>query len=70
MGLWGIGEQKGKMEGEGDGGGELEGMGYLRWRKNRDESKERDNLIEGAIVGLARNLVLGKFSGLHKDNPS
>ena len=33
-------------------------MGSLRWRKVRDESKERDILIEGAIMGLARNLTL------------
>ena len=34
------------------------------------ESNERDILIEGAIMGLGRNLVLGKFSGIHKDEPS
>ena len=42
----------------------------MRWRKDRDESKERDILIEGAIVGLARNLALGKFPGAHKDDPN
>ena len=31
---------------------------------------ERDNLIEGAIMGLGRNLVLGEFPGIHKDDPS
>ena len=31
------------------------------------ESNERDILIEGAIMGLGRNLVLGKFPGIHKD---
>ena len=40
------------------------------WRKDRDESKERDILIEGAIIGLARNVVLEKFPGIHKDDPS
>ena len=34
------------------------------------ENKERDVLIEGDIVGLGRNLVLGKFPGIHKDDPS
>ena len=34
------------------------------------EKKERDFLIEGAIVGLARNLVLGKFPEICKDNYS
>ena len=33
------------------------------------ESNERDILIEGAIVGLGRNLALEKFSGIHKDDP-
>ena len=28
------------------------------------ESKERGVLIEGAIMGLASNLALGKFSGI------
>ena len=47
-----VGEKEGwkrKMRGEGEVGEELEGTGYLRWRKNRDESKERDILIEGVI---------------------
>ena len=39
-------------------------MGKSRWRKNRD-----DILIEGAIMGLARNLALEKFPGIHKDDP-
>ena len=38
--------------GEGEGRGELEGLGWLRWKKDRDESKERDILIGGAIIGL------------------
>ncbi len=33
------------------------------------KSKERDILIEGAIMGLARNLRLEKFPGIHKDDP-
>ena len=33
------------------------------------ESNERDILIEQAIMGLGRNLVLEKFSGIHKDDP-
>ena len=27
-------------------------------------------LIEGTIIGLARNLTLEKFPGIHKDDPS
>ena len=34
------------------------------------ESNERGILIEGAIMGLERNLVLEKFSGIYKDDPS
>ena len=45
-------------------------MGWLRRRRDRDESKERDILIEGAIMGLARNLALEKFPGIYKDDPS
>ena len=26
--------------------------------------------IKGAIIGLVRNLSLGKFPGIHKDDPS
>ena len=39
--------------------------GGMEW-----ESNESDILIEGAIIGLGRNLVLGKFPGNHKDDPS
>ena len=42
----------------------------MRWRKDRGESKERDLLIERAIMGLARNLALEKFPGIHKVDPS
>lgn len=34
------------------------------------ESKERDILVEGAIMKLARNLALGKFPQIHKDDPN
>lgn len=34
-----------------------------------EESKERDTLIDGAIVDLTRNLALGKSPGMHKDDP-
>lgn len=37
--------------------------------KDRDESKG-DILIEGAIMGLARNAALEKFPGIHRDDPS
>ena len=34
------------------------------------ENKKKDILIKGAIMGLARNLALGKFLGIHKDDLS
>ena len=40
-------------------GGQKEGAGCLRWRKDRErESMERAVLIKGTIMGLARNLTL------------
>ena len=33
------------------------------------EKKERDTLIEGAIKELSRNMALGKFPGIHKNDP-
>ena len=43
--------------------------GQVEGGTDRD-SNEKDILIEGAIMGLGRNLVLGKFSGIHKDDLS
>ena len=48
------------------------------WRRGESQvagrierkSKERDTLIEGAIMGLARNLAVEKFTGIHKDDSS
>lgn len=34
------------------------------------ESNERDILIEGAIMGLGKNLALEKFSVIHKNDPN
>ena len=45
-------------------------MGWLRSRKDRDGSRERAILIEGAIMGLATKLTIEKFPGMHKDDPS
>lgn len=38
--------------------------------RTKMESKKRDIVIKGAILGLARYLALEKFSGIHKNNPS
>ena len=43
--------------------------GLVRIKKMR-ENKEIDILIEGANVGLARNLALEKFLRIHKDDLS
>ena len=40
-------------------------MGGTEW-----DSNERDMWIEEAIMGLGRNLVLGKFPRIHKVDPS
>lgn len=42
----------------------------LREWESRDENKERDALIEGAITGVGRNLALENFPGIHEDDPS
>ena len=34
------------------------------------ERKRKDILIEGAIKGLSRNIALGKFPGILKDDPN
>ena len=39
-------------------------------REMESESIEREILIEKVTMGLGRNLVVGKFPGFIKDNPS
>ena len=52
------------------------GNGNMRDQEDRvargmdRESNERVILIEGATMGLGRNLILGNFPGIHKDDPS
>ena len=43
-------------------------MGWLRWGRTEKERKERDILIEGAIMRLARNPTLGKLSVIHMND--
>lgn len=66
------------MGGEGKGGrggrGE-EGRGRRALEKGMVEIGERQRgrvskEIEGAIMGLVRNLTLGKFPGIDKDDPN
>ena len=35
----------------------------------REEEKKRTILFEGVIMGLARNLAVKKFPGIHKNDP-
>ena len=42
----------------------------VKMGEGQRQSKERDILIEGAIVGLTRNLTLDKFPEIYKDDPS
>ena len=42
----------------------------MRWKKDKDEGKERGILIERVIMGLARNLALEKFPGIHRMTPA
>lgn len=42
-------------------------MGWSNGGRTETENKERVILIEGAITGLARNLTLERFPGIHKD---
>lgn len=51
-------------------GGELEGKGGQNGGRTETERKERGILIEGDIMDLVRNLVLKKFPGIYKDDPS
>ena len=35
-----------------------------------EESKKRDTIIEGATIGLKRNLDIGKSPEIYKDDPN
>lgn len=52
------GKRDATMKEQGDGVGE-----------GRKGSNERDTLIEGAIMDLGRNLALGKFQRIYKNDP-
>lgn len=46
------------------------GMGWVSWGRDRAGEQGKSYLLEGAIMALGRNLVLGKFAGICKDDPS
>ena len=58
-----------KRRGEEEGRGGHERAGRSSQEKNRGEQKN-DTIIEGAIIGLKRNLALGKCPEIHKDEPN
>lgn len=70
--LWGDDEGNGEKMAKvkEHGGGEHEGTGWSSWGRTERQSKERDNLKEAAIMGLAGNLSLLKNPGIHKNDPS
>ena len=69
-----MGEKK--EDGRGRGGEKGREEENMRKKNAQEEGrterkrKERATLIEGAIKGLVRNMVLGKFPGIQKDDPS
>ena len=48
------------------------GDGNMRDQEDQvgEETEWESILIEGAIIGLGRNLMLERFSGIHKDDRS
>ena len=44
--------------------------GWSNWGRTEWESNESEILIEGNIMGLVGNVVLRKFPGILKDEPS
>lgn len=61
------GRKKGGRGGEARRGGEHEGMGVSRRRKDSEGDKGKI-LIERPRKSLARNIALAKFPGIHQDD--
>ena len=59
-----------RVEGREEGEENLRELDGRNAGRTERKSKVRDILIEGAIMGLARNLAVEKFPGIHKDDPS
>lgn len=75
---WEIGSMEMREEGSiemGEGGKKrresesIREWGVWNGRRIEKEDQESGTLIEGAIMTLARNLELGKSSGIPKNNP-
>ena len=47
----------------------MERDGINEMGEGQRQKKKRDDLFEGAISRVARNLSLVKFPGIHKDDP-
>lgn len=61
--------QRGRRREKGSGE-EHERTGWPRRGRREGESKQRDILIEGVLMGLASNWSLGNFPGIHKGDPN
>ena len=68
--MWGGERELGEREGE-KRRGEEDMREQEDWVRGRiEESKKRDTIIEEAITGLKRNLTLGKYPEMYKDDPN
>lgn len=56
--------------GEWGWGREHEVTGWSRWRKDREEEQGKRYSDEGAIIEFVRNMALGKFTEIPKDDPN
>lgn len=60
---------RGVGRGEKEGRGEYEKLGRSSWGKNRKEAQGK-RYLDGAITKLTRNLALGNFPEIYKNEPS
>lgn len=65
--VWG---QKGRRRRAEEGEESLREWDSQHGGRTESKSKERDILMEGPIMGLARKLALEKFLGIHRDDLS
>ena len=62
--------ERGRVKGEGKDWQELGGVGGWRWKKGGYRTREEVIYINGAILGLARDLALERIPGVQGDIPS
>lgn len=66
----GEGCWNGSKRGEGEGGRECEGTGWLRWEKDREGLQVRKYHDCESHFRASEKLAPGKLSGIHKDDHS